>query len=166
MQETIFVASSSFARPVATTFVDALTSNLPPDEFSVLPWWDEDWKLNDIPLATFEDVLARYDYCVAFVHPEDVATVREILGFQPRDKVIFEFGMFLAILGRSRSLLVRPVGRSIPFHVLSDLGEGAIVPTYECVASGSGPSAIGAAPSPPSFSRSVSSAAISSSSSA
>jgi len=93
-------------------------------------------------LESLVGVLDNFDFAVLVLTPDDLVTSRQIEGSAPRDNVIFELGLFMGSLGRTRTFIVydRKSGLSLP----SDLA-GVSAATYEPHASGNLESALGAA---------------------
>ncbi len=93
-------------------------------------------------LESLVGVLDDFDFAVLVLTPDDLITSRQIEGSVPRDNVLFELGLFMGSLGRTRTFIVydRKSGLKLP----SDLA-GVSAATYEPHASGNLESALGAA---------------------
>ncbi len=65
--------------------------------------------------------MLRFDFAILLVAPDDTVVSRRTRQRAPRDNVLFEFGMFMAVLGRRRTfLLVEERGGARP-KIPSDL---------------------------------------------
>lgn len=58
-------------------------------------------------LESLVNSLDRFDFAVFIFTPDDVITERGDISLAPRDNVMFELGLFLGHLGRSRTFLIR-----------------------------------------------------------
>lgn len=69
-----------------------------------------------------------FDFAVLVLTPDDLVNSRELETFGPRDNVIFELGLFMGRLGRSRTFILHPsaAGLKIP----TDLS-GVITAQYQ-----------------------------------
>lgn len=74
------------------------------------------------------DALPRFDYAILILTPDSLISEREVETFGPRDDVIFELGLFMGRLGRSRTFIVRQAGGKMKMP--SDL-DGVTVATYD-----------------------------------
>ncbi|TPK83419.1 cyclic nucleotide-binding domain-containing protein [Mesorhizobium sp. B2-4-13] len=71
-------------------------------------WKDGVFRLSDYALESLERSLDECDFGVAIATPDDVTKSRNKRWPAPRDNVIFELGLFMGRLGRSRALLMEP----------------------------------------------------------
>jgi hypothetical protein len=69
--------------------------------------WDEGFfQLGSTFIESLVNQLARFDFAVLVLTPDDLTTSRSIDALSPRDNVIFELGLFTGGLGRARTLLL------------------------------------------------------------
>ncbi|MGA7733152.1 MAG: nucleotide-binding protein [Chloroflexia bacterium] len=90
--------------------------------------WDENLLgLGSTPLETLVNALERFDFAVLVLTPDDFVISRNVPKLSPRDNVMFELGLFMGYLGRSRTFIVydRDAAPKIP----SDLA-GVTSATY------------------------------------
>jgi hypothetical protein len=97
----VFVGSSS----EGLAFARAVRQNLQQDAQITL--WNEGFFR---PGVTFIDALVnslpRFDFAILVLQADDLTKSRGIEAFTPRDNVIFELGLFMGRLGRSRTFIV------------------------------------------------------------
>lgn len=97
----IFVGSASEGRAI----VDALESDL--REFATIERWDVDtFRPGHFTLEELTRVLGQVDFAIFVLGRDDVVETRGLVTPSPRDNVIFEAGLFIAVLGRERVFLV------------------------------------------------------------
>ncbi|HEX9987915.1 MAG TPA: TIR domain-containing protein [Chloroflexia bacterium] len=69
--------------------------------------WDENlFGLGNTPLEALVNSLERFDFAVLVLTPDDFVMSRNVPGYSPRDNVMFELGLFMGYLGRSRTFIV------------------------------------------------------------
>jgi len=91
--------------------------------------WDEDvFALNQGFLETLLEKLQDYDFAVFIIAPDDLTTSKEETRPSPRDNVLFESGLFMGLLGRSRVFLV--CDQSAELKIPSDLA-GVTLASYD-----------------------------------
>ena len=112
----IFIGSSSEGRRVA----DELTSTLSED-FDVTPWSQGVFGLSEGTLESLIKATDDYDFAVFVLTADDVVTKRDVTNSAPRDNVLFEIGLFMGKLGRSRTFMVYSEEDQIDLHLPSDL---------------------------------------------
>ena len=87
--------------------------------------------------------LPRFDFAVLVLTPDDLVNSRDLEVFGPRDNVLFELGLFMGHLGRSRTFILHQVNSRL--KIPSDLS-GVITAMYDWPrADGSHKSAVGSA---------------------
>ena len=87
--------------------------------------------------------LPRFDFAVLVLTPDDLVNSRQLEVFGPRDNVLFELGLFMGRLGRSRTFVLHQSKSRV--KIPSDLA-GVITVTYDWPrADGSHKSAVGSA---------------------
>jgi predicted nucleotide-binding protein len=108
----VFVGSSSEALPYARAVRAALeeesgTRNRHNGLTIDVTLWNEDFFL---PTSTFIETLVnglpRFDFAVFVLAPDDLIGRRDVSAMGPRDNVIFELGMFMGYLGRTRTFAI------------------------------------------------------------
>ena len=133
----VFVGSSSEGLMAAKTIQLLLDTSC-----EVTIWSQGVFGLSHGTLESLVGVLDDFDFAVLVLTPDDLVTSRQTEGIAPRDNVLFELGLFMGSLGRTRTFIVydRKSGLKLP----SDLA-GVSAATYEPHASGNLESALGAA---------------------
>tara|TARA_R110002049_G_scaffold180431_3_gene347455 strand:- start:3528 stop:4448 length:921 start_codon:yes stop_codon:yes gene_type:complete len=122
----IFIVSSVEALPIAR----AVQSAFEHDPFNVVIWTDGVFKVANYTLQSLEDELDKSDFAIAIAHADDLTSIRGADWPTPRDNVIFELGLFMGRIGRSRAILMEP--REEKVKLPSDLaGVTTIAYRYE-----------------------------------
>ena len=135
----VFVGSSTESLPVARAIQDGLEH----DDVTVRLWTDNVFGASQFPIDAIEELLERADFGLLVVGRDDKVVSRDEASDAPRDNVVFELGMCIGSLGRTRSLFLKP--RGIDLKIPSDLlGMGCL--EYEEVGDGSGDLASAIAP--------------------
>jgi hypothetical protein len=75
-------------------------------DVEVTLWNEGFYRLGATFIETLIYGLPRFDFALLVVTPDDFVRIREVEGFGPRDNVIFELGLFMGRLGRSRTFLL------------------------------------------------------------
>lgn len=97
----VFIGSSQEALPYA----EAIKAKL--EEVASPIIWNEDiWRPGHAILEDLIDLLPDYDFAVLILGGEDTTSSRGFVNPSPRDNVIFELGLFMAHLGRSRTFFL------------------------------------------------------------
>ena len=99
----IFIGSSSEALTVA----DAVAEKLG-DVAETTVWNEGVFKPGESFLESLVNALDQFDFAILIMTADDVVTVRENTTFQPRDNLLFELGLFMGRLGRSRTFVLCP----------------------------------------------------------
>ncbi|MER9914008.1 nucleotide-binding protein [Mesorhizobium sp. M0050] len=99
----VFIISSAEALEVARVIQNALSHN-----FIVILWTDGVFKIAHYTLQSLEDAIDASDFAIAVAHADDVTESRGKNWPSPRDNVIFELGLFMGRLGRTRAILMEP----------------------------------------------------------
>ena len=73
------------------------------DDALVSVWNEGVFGLNQGTLEALVAMLARFDFAVLVITPDDVLVSRETAIQAPRDNVMFELGLFMGRLGRTRT---------------------------------------------------------------
>lgn len=133
----LLIGSSSEGLPYA----EELQRRLKPSVESLI--WNQDFfQPNKFALESLEARSREFDGSVIVATADDRVVSRGKTSKAPRDNLLFEFGMFLAVFGRERALLVvEGLGET---KLPSDLGGLTVIPLEKTVpiASGVGPVAI------------------------
>jgi hypothetical protein len=115
MLPSLFVASSSrhidTARAIKTVLADVANVTV----------WDEPdagFRINESIFGGLLSATEQFDFAVFVFEADDLATIRRLGGPKTsavvRDNVIFEFGLFVGSLGRSRAYWISPTGGAAP----------------------------------------------------
>ncbi|MFC0340547.1 TIR domain-containing protein [Paracoccus niistensis] len=118
----VFIISSVEALPIARIIEDAFEH----DPFAVQLWTHGCFKVANYTLQDLEAAVDNSDFAVAIAHADDVTESREEKWPAPRDNVIFELGLFMGRLGRSRAILMEP--RGVDVKLPSDLAGVTTIP--------------------------------------
>lgn len=98
---TLFIGSST----EGLEFARAIRSKLIED--SEITIWDEGFfQPGKTFIDTLVDSLPRFDFAVLVLTPDDWTQSRKKESFSPRDNVVFELGLFMGRLGRTRTFVV------------------------------------------------------------
>lgn len=100
----IFVISSVEALPIARAIQNAFEY----DPFTTVVWTDGVFRISNYPLQDLEAQIDDSDFAIAIAHADDLVAVRGQEWPTPRDNVVFELGLFMGRLGRSRAILMEP----------------------------------------------------------
>jgi hypothetical protein len=119
----VFVGSSTegldFARAVRNQLIR---------EAEITLWNEGFFKLGHTFIETLVNELPRFDFAILVLTPDDLVNSRETEVFGPRDNVIFELGLFMGYLGRTRTFIVYQA--SAELKLPSDLS-GVAAATYD-----------------------------------
>lgn len=110
----LFIASSVESLSVA----EAVNVNLD-HEFEVTLWKNGTFKLSSSAIDDLVEKSSFVDFALFIFAPDDIATIRSRSEHVVRDNVIFEMGLFVGAIGKSRSFILKP--RSIEMHLPTDL---------------------------------------------
>lgn len=118
----VFIISSAEALDVARKVQDALAH----DGLIVRLWTDDVFKVASYAIQSLETELDDSDFAVAVAHSDDMTLFRGQDWPAPRDNVVFELGMFMGRLGRTRAILMEP--REGKVKLPSDLAGVTTIP--------------------------------------
>lgn len=110
----LFIASSVESLSVA----EAVNVNLD-HEFEVTLWKNGTFKLSSSAIDDLVEKSSFVDFALFIFAPDDIATIRSRSEHVVRDNVIFEMGLFVGAIGKSRSFILKP--RGIEMHLPTDL---------------------------------------------
>jgi len=119
----VFIGSSS----EGLEFARAARSLLAQDAEITL-WNEGFFSLGNTFIETLVNALPRFDFAILVLTPDDMMNSRQVVAFGPRDNVIFELGLFMGRLGRSRTFILQPSNASV--KIPTDLA-GVTTATYE-----------------------------------
>ncbi|MER9528822.1 nucleotide-binding protein [Mesorhizobium sp. M0309] len=114
IKPSVFIGSSSESLRPASTLQDALDY----DTESIV-WHQDGFPPSKYPLEALEKHLDRVDFAVFLFTPDDVTLSRGEERNTVRDNVLFELGLFIGRLTRSRTFIVKP--RGVQLDLPSDL---------------------------------------------
>jgi predicted nucleotide-binding protein len=100
----VFIISSVESLPVAR----AVQSAFEHDPFVCTVWTDGVFRIANYTVEALEAAIDDSDFAVAIAHADDMTAVRGQDWPTPRDNVVFELGLFMGRLGRSRAILMEP----------------------------------------------------------
>lgn len=110
----LFIASSVEALPVA----EAVNVNLDHD-LEVTIWKNGTFKLSSSAIDDLVGKSSSVDFALFIFSPDDIASIRNRTEHVVRDNVIFEMGLFVGAIGKSRSFILKP--RDVEMHLPTDL---------------------------------------------
>lgn len=100
-EPSLFVGSSSEGLEFARAVRDLLC-----EDAQVTIWNEGFFSLGSTSIETLMNALPRFDFAILVFTPDDLVNRRESQMFGPRDNVIFELGLFMGRLGRSRTFIL------------------------------------------------------------
>jgi CRP/FNR family cyclic AMP-dependent transcriptional regulator len=100
----VFIICSVEALPIARLIHNGLQY----DPFDVIIWSEGVFKVTNYTLESLEDQVDQADFAIAIAHGDDLTETRDKQWPVPRDNVIFELGLFMGRLGRTRAILMEP----------------------------------------------------------
>lgn len=118
----IFIGSSSEGLDAAREIAVHLQ-----DDAEVTIWNEGVFTLGSSFLESLIAALDRFDFAVVVMTPDDLTTSRNVERFSARDNVLFELGLFMGKLGRSRTFIV--FNSDADIRIPSDLS-GITAATY------------------------------------
>ena len=111
---TIFVGSSTegleFARAIR---------NLLRDDAELTLWNEGFFGVGNVFIDTLISAVVRFDFAVLVLTPDDLVQSRSVESFGPRDNLLFELGLFMRRLGRTRTFIVHQA--DVRMKIPSDL---------------------------------------------
>ena len=134
----LFVGCSTESLSVA----QAIQSAFEHDPIEVKVWTDGIFEASRFPIESLERELRGVDFAALVLSPDDKVISRDSTTDAPRDNIVFELGLFMGALGRSRTFLVCP--RGIDVKIPTDL-EGLTTLRYSLDLQGGPSSAMASA---------------------
>ena len=111
----LFVGCSTETLSLAQEIQTTLES----DPIVVKVWTDGIFEASKFPIESLTRMLHRVDFAALVLSPDDKVISRGSTTDAPRDNIVFELGLFMGALGRSRTFLICPNG--IDVKVPTDL---------------------------------------------
>lgn len=105
----LFVGSSAETLAIARE----IQSGFAHDNLTVTVWTDGVFRASKFTIESLLTIVRASDFAVLLVTPDDVVVSRDVEQTAPRDNVIFELGLFMGVLGRERTFIVRPRGAKV-----------------------------------------------------
>lgn len=118
----VFIICSVEALPIARIIANAFEY----DTFAVEIWNEGCFKVSNYTLQDLEVAVDNSDFAIAIAHADDITESRDAKWPAPRDNVIFELGLFMGRLGRTRAILMEPRDQDIKLP--SDLAGVTAIP--------------------------------------
>ncbi|MGL6626734.1 TIR domain-containing protein [Aeromonas jandaei] len=110
----LFIASSVESLPIA----EAVNVNLDHD-FEITIWKNGTFKLSSSTIDDLVEKSSSVDFALFIFAPDDITSIRSRNEHVVRDNVIFEMGLFVGAIGKSRSFILKP--RNVEMHLPTDL---------------------------------------------
>lgn len=88
-------------------------------EFEITVWKNGTFKLSSTTIDDLVEKSSFVDFALFIFAPDDVSTIRSRKEHVVRDNVIFEMGLFVGAIGKSRSFVLKP--RDVDMHLPTDL---------------------------------------------
>ena len=111
----LFVGCSAESIPIADTIQAELKSN----PIEVTMWTDGVFAPSTFPIESLDQVLRTFDFAALILSPDDTVESRGTMTLAPRDNIVFELGLFMGVLGHSRTFMIYP--RGIDIKIPTDL---------------------------------------------
>jgi len=102
----VFIGSSAEMLPIA----QAIQVGLSHDDYSVTVWTDGVFRASRDAITNLLAAAEGSDFAILVVGPDDVVISRGFEQLAARDNVIFELGLCIGTVGRSRTFLLKPRG--------------------------------------------------------
>lgn len=108
-QPRLFIGSSAENLPVARE----IQSGLSHDKMIVTVWTDGVFRASKTSVESLLVAVRASDFAVLLITPDDIVLSRDVESPAPRDNVVFELGLFMGLMGRERTLVIKPRGVNI-----------------------------------------------------
>ncbi len=110
----LFIASSAESLQIA----EAVNVNLDHD-FEITIWKNGTFKLSSSTIDDLVEKSSAVDFALFIFAPDDISSIRNRQHHTVRDNVVFEMGLFVGAIGKSRSFILKP--RNVEMHLPTDL---------------------------------------------
>lgn len=110
----LFIALSIESLPIA----EAVNVNLD-HNFEIMIWKNGTFKLSSSTIDDLVEKSSSVDFALFIFAPDDISSIRNRHEHVVRDNVIFEMGLFVGAIGKSRSFILKP--RDVEMHLPTDL---------------------------------------------
>jgi hypothetical protein len=110
----LFIASSAESLEIA----EAVNVNLDHD-LEVTIWKNGTFKLSSTTIDDLVEKSSSVDFALFIFAPDDIANIKSRQEHVVRDNVIFEMGLFIGAIGKTRSFILKP--RGVGMHLPTDL---------------------------------------------
>ena len=107
--KSIFIGSAQESRAIASAVAQAFADN----KYKPVRWWQE-FPPGSITIDRLLEVATAVDGAVFLCTPEDQTWYRQELVNSPRDNLLLEYGIFIAQLGRHRTVIGTQEGTKLP----------------------------------------------------
>ncbi len=114
-QPSVFIGSSAETLSVAREIQTALSH----DNMLVTVWTDGVFQASRTTIEELTKVVTASDFAILVLGQDDVVVSRGEEQAAPRDNVVFELGLFMGAIGRTRTIMVRE--RGLNMKIPSDL---------------------------------------------
>ena len=105
----LFIGSSTEQLPIAKAMAEGM-----PNELAAVTLWSQGvFGASSFPVDDLEAQIRIADFAVLVAGPDDQVTSRGNQSDAPRDNVIFELGLFMGALSRSRTFILVPRGAKV-----------------------------------------------------
>jgi predicted nucleotide-binding protein len=105
----LFIGSSTEQLPIAEALKNAI-----PNELAAVTLWSQGvFGASSFPIDDLEAQIRIADFAVLVAGPDDQVISRGSTSDTPRDNVIFELGLFMGALSRSRTFMLVPKGSTV-----------------------------------------------------
>src|SRR6185295_16161042 len=105
----IFIGSSKENKHIA----ESLAQDLADKGYDPRRWW-HDFPPGSVTLDRLAEIAKSVDGAVFVCGKDDKTWYRGLTTDTPRDNIVLEFGMFVVILGRRRTIVVHEEGTRLP----------------------------------------------------
>jgi hypothetical protein len=119
----LFIGSSSEGLDLARAVRSLLA-----EDAEVTLWNEGLFAISDTFIESLVHAVPRFDFAALLLTADDLTTSRQNTSLSPRDNVLFELGLFMGRLGRSRTFVIRPRGDRLKMP--SDLA-GLVTAVYD-----------------------------------
>ncbi|MEQ8687682.1 MAG: nucleotide-binding protein [Imperialibacter sp.] len=113
----VFIGGSSEALSISKRVKSLIEGS---GEIRCTIWNEGVFEFNQTFLRSLEQACYSYDFGILIASKDDIANVRNNLKDIPRDNVVFEYGLFLGVMGNNRTFLVQEKGANLPTDILGN----------------------------------------------